>query len=71
MLLGFARARAAAHADILNRAAKAGHFMPFKMRKANKDIGVHNRAANLGLGYIFAALYRNRNVIGSLQAVAN
>ena len=43
----FAGTGAAAHAQIFNRAAKAGHFVALKMRQGNNNIGIHNSATNL------------------------
>ena len=43
-----AGAAAAAHADVLQRAAEAGRFVALEVRQADEDVGVHDGAANLG-----------------------
>ena len=71
VLIRLACPGAAAHADIFDCAAKAGHFMAFKMRQADKYIRIHNSPADFCRLYIFAALYRNIYVIRTLKAIAN
>ena len=67
----FAGARAAAHAEVFERAAKARHFVALEVGEGNDDVGVHQRAADLGFLYVLAALYRHGQVVGALQAVGN
>ena len=71
MLLHLARAAAAAHADILERSAEAGHFMPFEMRKADEDIRIHDGAADFRGLHIFAVLDGDIHFIRSAQTVAD
>ena len=46
MLLHLARTTAAAHADVLYRAAEACHLVTFEMREADDDVRVHERTTN-------------------------
>ena len=62
---------AAAHPDIFDRTAKTGQLVALEMVQAQKDIRIHNRAADLRLFYHRAALDRYRNIIGPLEAVSN
>ena len=52
--LHLAGAGAAAHTDVLQRAAKAGSFVTLKVVQRNHDIRIHNRAADLCFLHIFA-----------------
>ena len=49
-------AGAAAHADVLQRAAEAGCLMPFKVVQRDKDIRVHDRLTDLSLFDMFGAI---------------
>ena len=69
VLLHFAGAAAAAHPDILDGAAKAGGFMPLKMRQADEHIGIHDRAPDFGRFDILAALHRHLRFVGPLQPI--
>ena len=66
VLLGLSGAGAAAHADIFNGAAEAGHFVALKMGQADKYVSIHNSTADFGIFHIFSAVYRNINVVSSL-----
>ena len=66
VLLGLTGTGAAAHSDVFDGAAEAGHFMALKMGQADKYICIHNSTADFGIFYIFAAVYRNINIISSL-----
>ena len=55
VLLHLTGAAAAAHADILQRAAKAGRLVTLKVGKRHKDIRVHNRLTDLRLFDVFDA----------------
>ena len=71
MLLGLARTRAAAHADILDRAAEPGRLMSLEMGQADENVGVHDGSANPRFLYIFAARNRNADIVRAFQAVAD
>ena len=45
--------------------------MSFEMAEADKYIGVHDGTADLRLFHQFPALYRDADIIGSLQAIAD
>ena len=62
--------RAAAHADVLERAAKPCGFVAFKVRQRHKHIGIHDSAAYFGLAHI-VALYVDLDVVGALEPVGN
>ena len=65
VLIGLTGARTAAHADIFDRTAEAGHLMSLEMGQADKDIGVHDGAADLSFFDVFASGHRNSDVIGA------
>ena len=69
--LHLARARAAAHADVLECAAKAGVLMALEMGQRDQDIGVHDSRANLGLLNVLAALDRHIGLVRPLESVRN
>ena len=71
MLLGLARTRAAAHADILDRAAEPGRLMSLEVGQADENVGVHDGSANPRFLHVFAARDRNADIIRALQAVAD
>ena len=71
MLLHLAGAAAAAHAQVLHGAAKAGLLMTLKVGEADHDIGIHERLTDLGLVHVLAALDRNKRLVGALEAVGN
>lgn len=66
-----AGAGSAAHADILERAAETGGFVSLEMAESDKNIRIHNGAADFGFLYIFPAFYGNQFFIGSLQSIGN
>ena len=57
--------RSAAHAEILQGAAKAGHLMPLEMSQGNDHIGIHDSPSDLCSLHILP-VYRNIHIIGSL-----
>ena len=71
MLLHLARAGTAAHADILQRAAKAGRFVPLKVVERNKDIRVHDRLADLRFFDVLCARQRDDLLVEALETVRN
>ena len=71
VLLHLARAAAAAHADVLERAAEACRLMPLEMGEADEDVGVHDGAADLRFLDILAVLHRDRDVVRALEPVAD
>lgn len=71
MLLHLAGAAAAAHAQVLHGAAKAGLLMAFKVREADHDIGIHECPTDLGLAHVLAALDRDECLVGTLEAVGD
>ena len=64
-------AGAAAHTDVLQRAAKACGFVSFKMTEGDEHIRIHNGASDLGFLHIFSAFHRNQRLIRSFQAVGD
>ena len=62
---------AAAHADIFNSPAKAGHFMSFKMVQGNNDIRFCQRFTDLCLFQHFPVGNRHQRFIVALQSVGN
>ena len=71
VLLLLARTRAAAHADILDGAAEAGHFVAFEVSEADEDVRVHYCAAYLCRLHVFTAFHFDLHVIGALEAVSD
>ena len=71
MLLHLAGTAAAAHAQVLHGAAKAGLLMALKVSEADHDIGIHERLADLGLVHVLATLDRNERLVGALEAVGD
>ena len=71
MLLHLAGAAAAAHAQVLHGAAKAGLLMALKVGEADHDIGIHERLTDLGLVHVLAALDRDERLVGTLEAVGD
>ena len=64
-------AGAAAHTDVLQRAAKSCGFVSFKMTEGDEHIRIHNGASDLGFLHIFSAFHRNQRLIRSFQAVGD
>ena len=71
VLYHLARARAAAHADVLESTAEAGGFVALEMGQADKDICVHDGAADFCRLAVFAVRHRHLCFIGAAQAVRN
>ena len=71
MLLHLAGTAAAAHADVLDGAAKARGLVSLEMCKADEDVGIHDGTANLGILDVFAILHWDFHVIRTAQAVAD
>ena len=61
----------ASHAEIFDRAAESGHFMPLEVVERNDDIGVHDGAPDPRLLEQFAVRHRHGNIVGPLEAVAD
>ena len=59
------------HSDILDRTAETCRLMPFKMRQTDKYIRIHHGTSDLRFLYVLSSLYRNFNIIRSLQAVSD
>ena len=70
VLLHLAGAGAAAHAQVLQRAAKAGGFMALEVGQGDHHVGIHNGLADLGLLHILQ-IDGNQGLVGALQAVGN
>jgi hypothetical protein len=68
VLIAFASPRTTAHADIFDRSAKAGFFVAFEVSQRNKDIRIHDGAADIGFLAIDAIMNRNGNVIGAFES---
>ena len=71
VLLHFPGPAAAAHADVLQRAAKTRRLVPLKMGQGDKHIGVHHRPADLGIFHIFATGHRYLSLIVALDAIGD
>ena len=69
MLIGLPGSGAAAHTDIFDGTAKAGHFVPLEVCQTDEHIGIHHGASDLRFLHIFAALHRDGNIIGTLESV--
>ena len=66
-----AGARAAAHADVLERTAEARGHVPLGVRERDEDVGVHDGAADLRRAQILAAADGHEVVILALEPVGN
>ena len=66
----FPSAGAAAHANIFQCAAKAGHLMSLEMGQRDNHIGIHNGVADLGFLDVFAVHWHQRFVC-PFQPIAN
>ena len=71
MLLHLARAAAAAHADVLDRAAEARLLVPLEVREADEDVGVHDGAADLRRLQHAGVLDRHFEFVRAAQTVAD
>ena len=66
-----AGARAAAHADVLERAAEARGHMTLGVRERDEDVGIHDGAADLRRAQILAAADGHEVVVLALDTVGN
>ena len=71
VLLHLAGAGAAAHADVLDGTAEAGGLVALEMAQADKDVGVHDGAADFSGLAVFAVWHRHFDFIGAAQAVGD
>ena len=71
MLFHLAGTAAAAHAQVLHGAAKAGLLMALKVGEADHNVGVHERLTDLGLAHVLATLDRDERLVGTLEAVGD
>jgi len=71
VLLHLARAGASSHADVLHGTTEASLLMALKMRKADHDIGIHERMADLGLFYVFTVLDRHKRLVSTFDTICN
>ena len=71
MLYHLACAGATAHADVLESTAEAGGFVALEMGQADKDVRIHDGAADLCRLAVFAVRHRHLCLIGAAQAVRN
>ena len=71
MHLLLAGARAAAHADVLERAAEARGHVALGVREGDEDIRVHDGAADLCRAQIFAAADWHEVIVLALEPVGN
>ena len=62
---------AAAHAQVLQRAAEAGALVALEVVQRNDDIGVHNGPADFGGLAENAAGDRDLHIVGALEAVGD
>ena len=66
-----AGARAAAHADVLERAAEAGGRVALGMRERDEDVGVHDGAADLRRAQVLAAADGHEVIVPALEPVGD
>ena len=66
-----AGAAAAAHADILDRAAEPGQFMPLEMAQGNENVRIHDRTSDKRGFENFTAVHGHFHIVRTLQAVAD
>ena len=71
VLLHLAGSASAAHADVLQRAAEAGHLMALEVRQGDQNVCVHQRSAHEGGFAVFPVGHGNFNIVGAAQAVSN
>ena len=69
VLLHLACTAAAAHAQVLHTAAKAGLLVALEVREGDHDVRVHEGVADLGLVHVLAVLHRDEGLVGALEAV--
>ena len=63
--------RSAAHADVLHRAADAGHLVALEVRERDDHVGVHERAPDVGLLDVLAVGKRDGHVVRALEPVCD
>ena len=71
MLLHLACARAAAHAQVLHGAAKAGLLVALEVGEADDHVGIHEGAADLGVLDVLAALDGHLDLVQAPEAVGD
>ena len=71
VLLHLTGPAAAAHADVLQRAAEARLLVALEMGQGDEHVRVHHRPADLGLLHIFAAAHRHLHLVVALEAVGD
>jgi len=71
VLLHFAGARAAAHADVFQRAAKAHVLVAFKVRKRDKNVRVHNRLSDLCKLHVLTAFDGHQRFVQTFKPVGD
>ena len=71
VLLHFSGPAAAAHADVLQRAAEARLLVALEMAQGDEHVGVHHGPADPGLLHIFAAAHRHLRLVVALEAVGD
>ncbi len=71
MLLHFACAGAAAHADVFQRAAKTSRLVALEVVERHEDIRVHDRLTNLRLFDVLGARQRNELFVEPLEPVGD
>ena len=71
MLFHFTGPAAAAHTDILQRAAEPRHFMSFKMGQTDKHVRIHDSASDFRFFHVHAVLNRNLCFVRAPQTVCN
>ena len=71
VLFHFSGAGAAAHADVLDGSAEPGHFVSLEMIQGDENIGVHDGASDFCLFDVFSVRDGDRDIIGSLETVAD
>ena len=71
VLVHFSGAAAAAHADILERTAESGCFMPFKVIERNNDVSVHYSTPDVSFFAVYTALNRHNYIVCAAESVRN
>ena len=63
--------RSAAHADVLHRAADAGHLVALEVCERDDHVGVHERTTDVCLLHVLAVGDRDGNVVRTLKPVGD
>jgi hypothetical protein len=71
VLIHLAGAAAAAHADVLQRAAEARGLVALEVGQADEHVRVHDGAADVGLLHELAVRHGHVHLVGAAQAVAD